>query len=113
MTCRIARVFSVLALAVTATGCPHPVGQCQYGSAGGESWTGEIIEMVVVDDAQGPVHILVVQGESTVEFRISDEQYQSCLASHDLEVGDEVGVEIQYGGPCPPMKRLMDCPFGG
>ena len=107
------RISLLLIVAVLLSGCPRPVGGCQYGSAGGERWTGEVMRMEALDDASGTIHVILVEGESTEEFRLREEDYQACIAPHGIEEGSEVVVELQYGGPCPPMRRILECPFGG
>ena len=105
---RIVRCALAISFVVLVTGCPRPVGECRYGEAGGESWTGTITQLDVLEDAQGDVYVIRVEGENEnpQEFRLFEDVYESCIASHGYEVGSEVEVVIQYGGPCPPQRRL-------
>jgi hypothetical protein len=99
---------------VLCSGCPRPVGGCRYGSSGGESWTGEVTR-IERQHPSGGAYIIFVEraegAESDAGFFVNEADYETCLAPNDIEVGSEVSVEIRYGGPCPPMRRIMDCPW--
>lgn len=110
---------SIVGLAVVAAlaclpGCPEPVGGCQYGRAGGQEGTVEVLSISPPTREMGQEFILLeVRGLFTRTYPVPTADFAGCFEAHGWTVGSTVPARMIYGGPCPPMDQLGECPPAG
>lgn len=108
---RIAVLSVTTAALACLPGCPEPVGGCQYGRAGGEEGTVEVVSLSPPTRDLGQEFILVeVRGLFTRTVPVPVADYAQCFEAQGWTVGSTIPARVIYGGPCPPMDQLGECP---
>jgi hypothetical protein len=108
----LAFVAVALGMLALLPGCPPPVGGCQYGSAGVEEGTVEVVSITMPEQPGPYAQVSVeVRGLFTGAIPIPLSDFPTCFEAHGYGVGSVIGAKIVSGGPCPPEEMLVDCPF--
>jgi len=110
----LASLAALAVLLALLPGCPTPVGACDYRNSGGEEGTVEIVSVSAPEGEGQWAHVLVeVRGLFTRTISIPVADFTTCFGAPGYQVGSEVPAKVIYGGPCPPMDQLADCPPSG
>ena len=92
-------IASLLLVFLTLTACPKPSGQCQYGETDPYFQSLTLTQVETYSDKSQV--LLFDSGDRVV---ISNEDYERC--KEELHPGASIELQVQDGGPCPPLRRL-------